>query len=148
MSKSTQMFGCFKPAMVRASRSNRSRRSVRPAKWGASTLIATARSRRLSLALYTSPMPPTQAKIEFGKNRLAAPLTTGTNKSDSRLLATPVALQKPVHLGSAAPAVIRPLLEAHRPRHRLPARRQPAGAVAERGRNDTAAQSFETAQVS
>src|SRR5260370_15645336 len=45
-------------AMVRASRSNRSRRSGSSARCAGRTLIATMRSRRVSRARYTSPIPP------------------------------------------------------------------------------------------
>ena len=58
MSWRVQMCGWFRLAMVRASRSNRSRNSERSARCVGKTLMATMRSRRVSRALYTSPIPP------------------------------------------------------------------------------------------
>ena len=58
-------------AMARASRSNRARALGSPATSPGSTFSATARSRRVSRALYTSPMPPDPrgARISYGPRR-------------------------------------------------------------------------------
>src|SRR6187397_66910 len=52
------MLGWFSDARVLASRSNRARRSASCANASGSTLIATSRPRFLSVARYTSPIPP------------------------------------------------------------------------------------------
>src|SRR6266540_5436367 len=62
------MWGWFNAATLRASRSKRSLK-----RWWA-TLMATMRSRRVSRALYTSPMPPAPmgARISYGPRRAPA----------------------------------------------------------------------------
>jgi hypothetical protein len=52
------MLGCCRPEMALASRSKRKRRSEFEVKWEGRTLTATVRSRRVSKARYTSPIPP------------------------------------------------------------------------------------------
>ncbi len=58
VSNSVQTFGCVRRAAIFASRANR-RRVSGSSPWRApTTLIATSRSRRVSCARYTSPIPP------------------------------------------------------------------------------------------
>src|SRR5437016_832529 len=68
MSCSVQMCGWFSAATARASRSKRS------PNWAEETLIATIRSRRVSLARYTSPIPPAPicVRISYGPRRAPA----------------------------------------------------------------------------
>ncbi len=54
--------GCVRAATALASRSKRARRSGSLATPAGSTLIATRRSSRVSLASYTSPMPPAPSR--------------------------------------------------------------------------------------
>jgi hypothetical protein len=58
MSCRVQMCGCDNLEIALASRSSRCRRTGSEDKLAGSTLIATSRSRRVSRARYTSPMPP------------------------------------------------------------------------------------------
>jgi hypothetical protein len=52
------MFGWSRTEIARASLVNRVRNWTSAARLGASTLMATVRSNRVSRARYTSPMPP------------------------------------------------------------------------------------------
>ena len=56
-------FGWLSAASSRASRSKRARRSASPATSAGSTLIATARPSFVSVARYTSPMPPAPSGV-------------------------------------------------------------------------------------
>src|SRR5260370_33434317 len=62
------MLGWFNEEMVRASRSKRSLASGLSARCGGRILMATLRSRRVSRARYTSPIPPAPsgAPISYG----------------------------------------------------------------------------------
>src|SRR5215470_1893709 len=68
VSKSAQILGCESAEIVRASRSNRARRPGSAETCSGRILIATVRSRRVSRARYTSPMPPAYAR--FSEDRL------------------------------------------------------------------------------
>src|SRR5687768_13420546 len=72
------MLGWLSEASIRASRSNRLRRSGSLATLAGSTLTATSRPRRVSWARYTSPMPPTPSwpMIRYGPM-----LLPGTNST-------------------------------------------------------------------
>jgi serine/threonine protein kinase len=71
-SKIEQMCGCESAAIARASRSKRCLESGSLVKCGRRTLIATMRFKRVSHALYTSPIPPapTAARISYGPSRV------------------------------------------------------------------------------
>src|SRR5262249_34073823 len=66
------MFGWFNPAIACASRSKRCFISGFSENCGGKTLIATVRFRRVSEALYTSPMPPApmSERISYGPRRV------------------------------------------------------------------------------
>ena len=59
--------------IVFASRSKRARSSALSARLGGRTLTATVRSSRVSLALYTSPMPPAPQRLQQVGSRSACP---------------------------------------------------------------------------
>src|SRR6266550_2482727 len=69
------MWGWFSAASVFASRSNRARRSASCANASGNTLIATWRPRLVSMARYTSPMPPAPMadRISYGPRRVPGP---------------------------------------------------------------------------
>src|SRR5450432_1386744 len=72
MSYSAQMCGWLRLETARASRSRRWRSSECPANSDGSTFMATLRFRRVSRALYTSPIPPAPigARISYGPSRI------------------------------------------------------------------------------
>ena len=74
------MFGWFSDASVLASRSKRASRSGSCAKASGRILIATCRPRLVSVARYTSPMPPTPiwAVISYGPRRVPAVRATAS----------------------------------------------------------------------
>src|SRR5262245_24937315 len=77
MSYRAQMWGWLRLETVRASRSKRWRRSGLPARCSGRTLIATVRSRRVSRARYTSPMPPAPSGASTSYGPSFAPLGKG-----------------------------------------------------------------------
>src|SRR6478609_6978528 len=79
------MFGWFSDASTRASRSNRARRPACSMKRCGSTLSATSRSRRVSRARYTSPMPPSPRRpsTRYGPSRL--PTSIASSRDRTRL---------------------------------------------------------------
>src|SRR5436309_3797637 len=65
------MFGWLRAEIARASRSNLSLAVGLSDRWAGRILTATVRSRRVSRARYTSPMPPAPsgARISYGPRR-------------------------------------------------------------------------------
>ena len=87
------MLGWFSEARTFASLSNRASRSGSVTNASGSTLIATSRSRPVSLARYTSPIPPSPilAVIEYGPS--AAPGSSVIDLFPARFLGRSKALQ-------------------------------------------------------
>jgi hypothetical protein len=73
-SKMVQMLGWFSAEAARASRLKRSRVCADTLAPPGKTLMATTRSSRVSLARYTSPMPPapSSVSISYGPRRVPA----------------------------------------------------------------------------
>ena len=71
------MCGWFKAAIARASRSKRSENC------SFETFIATSRPRRLSSALYTSPMPPAPIGVRISYGPSLSPTDSGMSMNKS-----------------------------------------------------------------
>src|SRR6516165_664761 len=98
-----QILGWLSAEAARASRWNRSRVCGDAVKASGRTLMATPRSRRVSLARYTSPMPPAPSEdwISYGPRR--APAASGMRRTVILAADADAVNEKPawVHPGEA-----------------------------------------------